>query len=252
MMLINFRKPKKRLTAAMLHFGFSFSIFVLIVLLLKNIWYPRIYFETEGGLQGLKIVAGVDVILGPLLTLVVFNPQKSHRELTIDIGIIAGLQVIALIWGIYTLHAQRPVATVFWGNSFMTVPAMAFDNQAANVESFVKFSDEIPVIIYAQNPTNLSDLKKLRDVVLNDHIPPHHQTWLYRPVKSYFAEIKPYQLNIDEILAKHPYVKTQVMAILPNNSDLHDAKYFNLQSKYKNGMLVFDNNAKYLGAVVFE
>lgn len=252
-MLIHFRKPKQRVTAASLHFGISFSIFVLIILILKNSWYPGIYFDTEGGLQGLKIVAGVDVILGPLLTLVAFNPQKSSRELTVDIGIIASLQVLALLWGVYTLHNQRPVAVVFWGKSFMTVPAQALDSQTYPIDGLAALSDATPPIIYAENPTNLVDLKKLRDVILNEHVPPHHQTWLYRPLKNHFAEIKPYQLNMDDLFTKHPNIKNAVLAILrKNGNNIHDMLYFDLQAKYRNGVLIFDQNANYIGAVMPE
>ncbi|MFZ2450157.1 MAG: hypothetical protein WAW36_06545 [Methylovulum miyakonense] len=152
MMLINFHQPKKRLTAASLHFGISFSIFVLIILLLANSWYPGVYFDTEGGLQGIKIVAGIDVVLGPLLTLIVFNPQKSVRELTVDIGIIASIQIIALLWGAYTLHNQRPVAVVFWNNSFLTVPAQALDEQGYALEKLGGLGDVYPPLVYVASP----------------------------------------------------------------------------------------------------
>jgi|GEM_PF-1318539 len=250
MMPINFRQPKNRFTAASLHFGISISIFILMVLILKNIWYPGIYFDTEGGVQGIKIVAGIDVVLGPLLTLIVFNPKKTTRELTVDIGMIATVQIIALLWGVYTLHNQRPVATVFWGKSFMTVPAEALDDQDYNIENLRAFSDATPALIYAENPANLADLKKMRDLILTNRLPPHHQTWLYRPLKDHFSEIKPQQLSIDDMLAKHPDVKNQLLPILQKyNKKIHEVLTFLLQSKYRNGVLIFDQEGLYLGAI---
>jgi len=251
MMPINFHLPKKRLTAALLHFGISFSIFVLIILLLANSWYPGVYFDTEGGLQGIKIVAGIDVVLGPLLTLIVFNPQKSVRELTVDIGIIASIQIIALLWGVYTLHNQRPVAVVFWNNSFLTVPAQALNEQGYALEKLGDLGNAHPPFVYAANPVNLADLMKMRDLILKQHLPPHHQTWLYRPLKEHFSEIKPKQLNIDGIIAKHPDVKNQLSSVLEKQhiGNIHDVLYFLLQSKYSNSVLIFDQQARYLGYI---
>ncbi|MDD2722771.1 MAG: hypothetical protein PHH59_01940 [Methylovulum sp.] len=249
-MLITLHKPKKRVTAALLHFGASIGFFSLIMWVLINCWYPGVYFDTEGGLQGIKIVAGIDVVLGPLMTLIVFNPQKSTRELTVDIGIIAVVQIMALLWGVYTLHKQRPVAVVFWGKGFMTVPAQALDDQAYKIDGLRAFSDASPAIIYAENPIILADLKKMMDLILKQRIPPHHQTWLYRPLKDHFADIKPRQLNIDGIIAKHPDVKNPLLPILQKHKQsIHDVLYFLLQSKYHDGILIFARNGQYLGAV---
>lgn len=240
-----------RLIAGFLHFSVSLSIFLLIFLLLINFWYPSPYFNNAGGWQGIKIVAGVDVVLGPLLTLVVFNPQKSARELMLDIGIIAVMQCAALGWGIHTLREQRPVAVVFWDNGFSTVPAQAFSDQGYELDKLMAFSQERPPLIYAKNPTDAKDLKKLLDLIDKQKIPPHQQAWLYRPIKDYFNDMRPMQFDIDQIIAKHPDVKNQLLPIMQkhNISDIHAMLYFLLQSKYSNSVLVFDQNAQYLGYV---
>ncbi len=245
------RYKSQRFMAALLHFCISLGVFLLILFILINFWYPEPYFNTSGGWQGIRLVASVDVVLGPLLTLVVFNPQKSVRELTLDIGVIATFQCMALLWGGYTLYGQRPVAVVFWESNFVTVPAQAMMDQGYDADKLDIFSADRPPLIYAQNPTKLDDLKKMLDVITKEKIPPHQQPWLYRPLKDYFNDIKPLQLNIDDIIAKHPNVKNQLSPILQkhNISDLHEALYFLLQSKYSDGVLLFDQKGQYLGYV---
>ncbi|MBT9098675.1 hypothetical protein KFZ76_13280 [Methylovulum psychrotolerans] len=240
-----------RLKVGGLHFCVSLSFFLAIFYVLKNFWYPYPYFENSGGWQGIKIVAGIDVVLGPLLTLVVSDSRKSIRELLMDVGVIAVFQCLALLWGIYTLNNQRPVAVVFWENSFLTVPAQALTEQDYELKSLLAFSDARPPLIYVDKSYKSADLKKMLEVIAKENIPPHYQTWLYRPLKEHFDEIKSQKLNIDQIIAKYPDVKNQLLPIMQkhNISDIHAMLYFLLQSKYSNSVLVFDQNAQYLGYV---
>ncbi|WP_019867306.1 hypothetical protein [Methylovulum miyakonense] len=240
-----------RLKVASIHFCVSLGFFLGIFYLLRNFWFPEPYFENSGGWQGIKIVASIDVVLGPLLTLIVSSPKKSMRELIGDIGIIAALQIIALLWGIYTLHNQRPVAVVFWEDSFLTVPAQALSDQNYGLDDLSAISHTWPPLIYAEKSYKPADLKKMLELIIKDKIPPHHQTWLYRPLKEHFSEIKSKQLNIDEIIAKHQDVKNQLSPILQKHhiNDIHDVLYFLLQSKYSNSVLIFDQQARYLGYI---
>lgn len=243
-----FYKPK-RVTAGALHFCVSLSIFSLILAVLINFWYPGVSFNDSGGWQGIRIVAGVDVVLGPLLTFIVFNPQKDARELRSDIGVIVAMQLAALLWGIYTLYSQRPAAVVFWEENFMTIPAQAFSDQGYPLSGLRRFSDASPPIIYAEKPTKLEELEKMLDLIKKDQIPPHEQPWLYSPLKEHFNDIKPLQLDIDATIAKHPEVKGQLSKIQQQYAikDIHGLLYFLLQSKYKDSVMVFDKDANYLG-----
>ncbi|MDD5272482.1 MAG: hypothetical protein PHU14_07160 [Methylovulum sp.] len=244
-------KKVYRLKIASFHFCISLSFFLAIFYLLINFWFPEPYFENSGGWQGIKIVASIDVVLGPLLTLIVASPQKSIRELSVDVGIIATFQCMALLWGIYTLHNQRPVAVVFWEDGFLTVPAQVLSEQDYDLDNLKAFSNERPPLIYAEKSYKSGDLKKMLDLIKQKNIPPHYQTWVYRSLKDHFNDIKPFQLNIDDIIAKHPDVKNQLSPILQkhNISDLHEVLYFLLQSKYSNSVLLFDQKAQYLGYV---
>jgi hypothetical protein len=246
--MLSHLKSPQRIKAGLIHFGISLSSFVLIFLALLGYWYPEPFFSTEGGWLGLKIVAGVDVVLGPLLTLIVFNPEKSRRELTTDIGLIVLVQMTALIWGIHTVYEQRPVAVVYWDDSFMTVPAKALTEQSYPLSNLTTFSKDHPAIIYAEKPTKLDNLKKLLEEMNKNQLPPHQQTWLYRPLKEHFDDIKEYQVNIDELMEKNVIAKLRLTEWLQKNQhQLHDLRYFLLKSKYHNAILFFDPKGQLLG-----
>lgn len=55
------------------------------------------------------VLVSVDVVCGPLLTLVLFNPTKSSRELVTDMGLIAVIQLGALVYGLNTAYEARPL-----------------------------------------------------------------------------------------------------------------------------------------------
>jgi hypothetical protein len=72
-------------------------------------WYRWPGWYVSGVLGIATIMAAVDVVLGPSLTLLIANPNKSRRELTRDIGIIAAVQLVALVYGAITLWHGRPL-----------------------------------------------------------------------------------------------------------------------------------------------
>ena len=61
-----------RFRAAGLHLAISFLIFLMLAYLVVFTWYPGIFFDTDGGWRGMRIIIGVDLVLGPALTLVVY------------------------------------------------------------------------------------------------------------------------------------------------------------------------------------
>ncbi|MFZ4790954.1 MAG: hypothetical protein ACOYMW_08700 [Candidatus Competibacteraceae bacterium] len=69
-----------RFRAFAIHLTASASIVLALLGLMRWVWYPAPYFEINGGWIVLRILAGVDVVLGPLLTLIVFKPGKPGTD----------------------------------------------------------------------------------------------------------------------------------------------------------------------------
>jgi len=100
---------KARFKAFGLHFSGSATVLLLVLGTLYLGWYRWPGWYLTGVLHVLPIVVGVDVVLGPLLTLVIANPKKSRRELARDIGCIVAVQLVALGYGATTLWNGRPL-----------------------------------------------------------------------------------------------------------------------------------------------
>jgi len=113
-----------RLRAAAVHLSASAIVALLVATLIFGLWYPTPYGEMSGGRELFAILLGVDVILGPLVTFVVFDVSKSRRELRRDLTVVVVLQLAALAYGVWTVWAARPVHLVFEFDRFRVVHAI--------------------------------------------------------------------------------------------------------------------------------
>lgn len=107
--------------ASLIHFGFCLLIATLVASFVLFVWYPAPYNRMAGGNHLLFILIGVDVVCGPLLTLVVFNPAKPRAELFRDMGVILTIQLAALGYGIYSIWEARPLYLVFEVDRFKVI-----------------------------------------------------------------------------------------------------------------------------------
>src|SRR5215218_9788376 len=105
-----------RWQAAPVHLVISAIIAVLVFATMLLLWYPRPYFTVAGGFTLMLLLIGVDVVIGPLLTLVVFDPRK--KSLKFDLAVIVVLQLAALIYGVWIMFSARPVFVAFAGDRF--------------------------------------------------------------------------------------------------------------------------------------
>ena len=108
-----------RFGAFAVHLGISLVIFVILGYLILFHWYPDFFFASDGGWQGIRIVALVDLVLGPTLTLVVY--KKGKPSLKFDLTTIAVLQAVCLTAGVYVVYAERPIAMVFSDGTFQSM-----------------------------------------------------------------------------------------------------------------------------------
>lgn len=110
-----------RWKAALIHLSLSAAIGIVVVLLLYFVWYPQPFFDASGGKFLLSLLIVVDVVLGPLITLIIFNIKK--KSLKFDLAVIAIVQMSALCYGVYTMYLARPAFVVFALDQFNVISA---------------------------------------------------------------------------------------------------------------------------------
>ena len=61
------------------------------------------------GWQGIRLIGAVDLVLGPLITFLIFDPaQEAQRNHFRPADHLAVIQFAALAYGIYATYTQRP------------------------------------------------------------------------------------------------------------------------------------------------
>lgn len=117
------RRLSSALRASFVHLLVSVLVAGLVAVLMFSVWYSWPLYVLVNGRELFWLVVGVDVVCGPLLTMVLWNPAKPRRELLVDLGLVAAVQIIALAYGMHTVAIARPVHLVFETDRLRVVTA---------------------------------------------------------------------------------------------------------------------------------
>ncbi|MDH5393272.1 MAG: hypothetical protein OEY11_08820 [Gammaproteobacteria bacterium] len=98
--------------AFLIHLGLSILVFSILLMLIIYVWYPAPYFDMEYRMKWIKLIAFVDIVIGPGLTLLVFKPDKP--SIRFDMSVILALQLSALAWGVWNVWSVHPVLNVYF------------------------------------------------------------------------------------------------------------------------------------------
>lgn len=123
--------------AAAIHLVLSAGIVGAALMIVLLLWYPGAWFESMGGKHLLFILAGVDIVLGPLMTLIVFRSGK--KSLRFDLGVIVLFQLAAFLYGIHVIHAARPVYMVLVVDQFRAVTAIELEPELLRMARYPEF-----------------------------------------------------------------------------------------------------------------
>lgn len=114
-----------RFAAFAIHLGISLAVFAVLAALVVFVWYPDFFFEADGGWEGMRIIILVDLVAGPLLTLIIYKPGKP--SLRMDLTLIAIFQVACLAAGTWVVWSERPIALVYSDGTFFSMTAGDFE-----------------------------------------------------------------------------------------------------------------------------
>jgi hypothetical protein len=149
-----------RYQAFAIHIAISLVLFFVLLVCITQFWYPGILFDTGNGWKAITLIVCIDLILGPLLTLIVFNPKKS--SLKFDLWVIALVQTVALIYGTWTIHSSRPLAIAYINTSFITFYANAENAHAIKSKVDELSTRQLFYVFDDNNPINTLNADQLQ------------------------------------------------------------------------------------------
>lgn len=153
------------------------------------------------------ILLCVDVVLGLLLTLLVYKSGKS--TLVLDLSIIAALQVSALLFGLWTVSEGRPAWLVYGADRFELVRALDIDERNTGSHSLYAQPNWFgPLWVGAAMPL---DLQRSNDIIfesINGGFDIYQRPNLYRPIADMRSNI---QRNLRDLVQLAHYNKQNAM-----------------------------------------
>lgn len=210
------------------HLSISIILAAIVVFVVFYIWYPSPLSKALDVTHIFWMLLFIDIVLGPVLGFVVYNEKK--KSLKFDLSIIIVIQIMALIFGLYSISQGRPGWVVYNGNKFELIRSndLFIDqnnkNQKINPSwlgpQYVGvlrssdpkqrddelFADALGSISLAQRSDLYVDLLKVSNQIHNHAID-------LKKLNSFNAEI-----DVDTILQKYP----QATAWLPLKANAVD------------------------------
>jgi hypothetical protein len=156
-----------RWQAAGTHLLICLVIATAALAVILGMWFPGALFDAAGGLGLLYLLVSVDVVLGPLLTLLVFKSGKPGMKF--DLAVIGAVQLAALIYGFSVVAQARPAFVVFVLDRFEMVAAVELEAQelaAAKREEFRSVPWTGPMLVAADMPADPAERQKLVELAM--------------------------------------------------------------------------------------
>ncbi|WP_331353219.1 TfpX/TfpZ family type IV pilin accessory protein [Cellvibrio sp. UBA7671] len=206
---------KLRLIASLIHFGLSALVAMVFSGVVFGLWYPNQLDIATGVTSIFLLVLGVDVVLGPLLTLIVFNPLK--KELKRDLFIIVMIQLAALFYGVRSVYQGRPIYVAFNIDRFDLVQASDITPKSfadAKLEQFKSVPRWGAELVFARRPDDPDERRELLFGALSGgadlaYIPKYYDSYSNNAA---FVSAKIRELN--ELIGFNPDSKAQVERLI--------------------------------------
>ena len=203
-----------RFRASGFHFLISLIVGFVLLALCWFIWYPAPMLMEIGGHEIFLLIVGIDVVLGPLLTLCVFKVGK--KWLAFDLVFIALAQISAMFYGVSTLLEARPAYVAARGDKFQVVQANELtDANLAKGKAAGKADMPWwgPEWVGTKEPTDKADISQVKAISAvgagRGHLPQLHV-----PYSSMRTEILEKAQTIETLKKIHPEQKTEIDAWL--------------------------------------
>jgi len=168
---------KEKLLALATHMGASFAVYFVFLLTVRFIWYPDFYYNVLNVQPILVVLFMVDIILGPLLTFVIY--KKDKPKLKFDISVIVIFQLAAFLYGGSVVYKERPLYMVYSIDRFVVVTASSINTDEINSPELKK---NLPAIVGSELPENEKERKALLWNLMEEGVNIEYHTQIYQPM----------------------------------------------------------------------
>lgn len=232
-----------RYKAAFVHLLICCAIALALWFVMRYVWYPSAYFQALGGAGLVLLLVGVDVVIGPLLTLVVYKPGKKNLKL--DLAIIALLQMSALIYGAHVVFVARPVYLVFSVDRFEIISASDIDEadlEKARLAQFKSLPVSGPQVIAVTLPTNENEKRETLFSSLETGKDISRLPKFYIPLSEKVSEVIARAKDLNTLGEKKHAVLESIRGAAAITSPENSLGYLPVRGKRENATAIVDRH----------
>jgi hypothetical protein len=239
---------RTRLKAFSVHLSLSTIAFLIILYFILLHWYPKPHFTVNGGWQGIRIMLFVDIVLGPCLTLLLFNPKKSLKAILFDLSMIGIIQISAFTWGAFAVHSQRPVALSLSEGVIYPVLEEELTLQEKSPVEIQSLDNGKPPVVYAREPVTAEEHAGAVAYDFTEGIISAKLFFLMEPIKQRIDELFMASLeNTKNPPEKFLQIKTEY---LKNNKYKEgELAFVPFEGRYGNSLLIFNHEGKVIDSI---
>ncbi|MGC1386584.1 MAG: hypothetical protein WA807_01110 [Steroidobacteraceae bacterium] len=195
---------KFRLRAFGLHLLASVFVLSLMLGTLYLGWYHWPGWYLADASHVVVVLAGVDVVIGPALTLIIANANKPRGELRRDLSIIVALQLIALGYGTTQLWNGRPLYYAFSESVLQMIQAYDIDPGELKIARaqnapLVPHWHSLPRWIWAPLPEDPTERTKILSSAVQGGLDVISMPRYYKPWDQGLAALRTQLKNVDDI-----------------------------------------------------
>jgi hypothetical protein len=236
-----------KLKATAVHLLMSVAVFIYLAYQIYYNWYPEPYFSVDGGWAGIRLVGAVDLVLGPLITFLIFDLGKSRRAILFDLITIVVIQLSALSYGVYSTYTQRPVAVVVIDQFVYSATMEQYAGTLTSTSELQRYSDEKPPIIYSDFPLDREGIDEVQRIKIEGKVLEIAQMHLYRSRTELLAALQERQLAAQELLDKDGLKQPLADWLQENGKTKDEVLILHFSGRYGNAWLIFDLEGRLAG-----
>ena len=241
---------KRRVRLPLLHLGVSAVLVGLALALILWLWYPPPLGHLDGIHFVVLLIIGVDLCLGPLLTLVVSSEHKRGAVLARDLAVIAALQLGALTYGLVTAYVARPAYLVFNADRFDTVAINELARTTDEARPAIDARLTGPQWVQALPPGNIELRNQLLFSAVRGGPDLKHYPELYRPWPSDVFAVRPRLRGLEELRLDAGQKAVLDEALAARQLAPHQVAYVPLKGRERDGLVLLDRtDLRYLATL---
>jgi hypothetical protein len=204
---------KQRFLAFGIHLSLSLTVLSLFSTLVLLAWYPSPLLDVQGGVNVMAILLSVDVILGPLMTLILFKPGK--KGLKFDLTVVALFQISAFLYGAHAIYSEHPLYLVFAVDRFQVITPSQIDLTELKVPELKRAFWQRPLPVSIAPPDDPKERKEiLFSTMLSGGKDYPELPKFYRPYPTSLSDMAEHALDLNALQQRTAQGRAQIQALL--------------------------------------